>query len=372
MRKILLLNIIAIMAFSLSAETISKITIRGNKKITSDAVRGKLIEKEGSQFNEDLVKADIDNVFSLGYFDNVDVYQNTDNGLELIFDLKEKPIVSSIVFEGNSDVETDDLKKQVDIKPYTVLNITDVKKAKAKLVKYYEEKGFYLVSIKEDLRPAPKDAEAELQENYLELAFKISENSKIKVNKITILGNKNIPDEQLRPILETKEQGTFSWFSGSGNYRESIVDIDRERIGYYYTTKGFPHVQVFGPITHVTPDKKWIYLTYTVEEGEKYEFGDVSAKSDDVLFTDEELKEAMKIQEGDLYNSMMVREQIITYQNMYGDKGYAFTNVVPVPTYHEDTKKVDLVFEVDKGRQVYFGKFKITGNNKTRDKVIRR
>ncbi|MCX6113478.1 MAG: outer membrane protein assembly factor BamA, partial [Proteobacteria bacterium] len=371
MRKILFLIIIA-STFCLYSQTITKITIRGNKKITSDAVKAKLVEKEGAQFNEDFIRRDIDNIFSLGFFDNVDVYENTDNGCELIFEVKEKPIISSIVFEGNSEIDSDDLKKQIDIKSYTVLNISEIKKAKTKLLKYYEEKGFYLASIKEDIRSAPKDVEAETKEDYLELAFKISENSKIKVDKITILGNKNLPDEELRAIVETKEKGTFSWFSGSGNYRESIVDIDRERIGYYYTTKGFPHIQVFGPITQVTADKKWIYLTYTVEEGDKYDFGEMNVKTGDVIFSDEELKDAMKIQDGDLYNSTMVREQIITYQNMYGDKGYAFTNVVPVPTYHEDTKKVDILFEVDKGRKVYFGKFKIIGNDKTRDKVIRR
>lgn len=372
MRKTLLLIITVLSFTSLYSQTITKITVRGNKKITADAIKGKLTEKEGSLFNEDLVKSDIQNIFSLGYFDNVDVYKNEDNGFELIFEVKEKPIVSSIVFEGNSELDSDDLKKQIDIQPYTVLNVSEIKKAKVKLLKYYEEKGFYLASIKDDLRAAPQDVEAETKENYLELVFKVSENSKIKVDKVTILGNKNLPDEELKPIIETKEKGAFSWFSGSGNYRESIVDIDRERIGYYYTTKGFPHVQVFGPITHVTPDKKWIYLTYTVEEGDKFEFGDMSVKTGDVLFTDEELKEAMNIKTDEVYNSMRVREQIVTYQNMYGDKGYAFTNVVPVPTYHDDTKKVDLVFEVDKGRLVHFGKFKITGNNKTRDKIIRR
>jgi outer membrane protein insertion porin family len=372
MRKILLISLITAFTLPLYAQTITKITVRGNKKITADAIKGKLSEKEGGKFDEGLVERDIQSVFDLGYFDNVDVYKNTDSGFELIFEVKEKPIVSSIAFEGNSEIDSEDLQKQIDIKPYTVLNITEIKKTKTKLLKYYEEKGFYLASIKDELRTAPKDEEAETKEDYRELVFKISENSKIKVDKITILGNKSLLDEELRAIIETKEKSTFSWFSGSGNYRESIVDIDRERIGYFYTTRGFPHVQVFGPITHVTPDKKWIYLTYTVEEGQKYDFGEMTVKAGDVLFTDEELKEAMNIHEGDVYNSMKVREQIIIYQNMYGDKGYAFTNVVPVPTYNDETKKVEITFEIDKGRLVYFGKFKITGNNKTRDKVVRR
>jgi outer membrane protein insertion porin family len=353
---------------------VEKILIRGNKKITADAIKEKILQKESQPFNSDLLRGDIKKIYDLGYFETVDAYsdETSKDKINLIFEVKEKPLISSVVFEGNSDIDTDDLKKQVSIKPYTVLNVSDVKKAKLQLLKYYEEKGFYLASIKDELRDAPPDPDVESKEKNLELVFKISENAKIKVAKITILGNKNITDEEIKNIMESKEKGVFSWVSGSGSFRENIVDIDRERIAFYYTTKGYPHVQVSGPITSVTPDKKWIYLTYSVEEGDKYDFGDISFKTDDLLFTDEELREKLNIQKGSVYNSMQIRDQMVAYQDMYGDKGYAFTNVVPVPTYNEDTKTVDLVFEIDKGRLVYFGKFKISGNNKTRDKVIRR
>jgi len=371
---LIILSINIICVSSLFAEPVTKITIRGNKRITADAVKAKMIQKEGAEYREELVRQDIKNIYSLGYFDNIDAYKDVSSkGVELVYEVKEKPIVSSIVFEGNSEIESEDLKKQVTIKEYTVLDVAAIKKAKAQLLKYYEEKGYYLASIKDELRPAPKDPEAEEgKDTYLELVFKISENSKIKVDRITILGNKNISDEELKNIMETKEKGPFSFISESGNYRESIVDIDRERIGFYYTTKGYPHVQVTGPITHVTPDKKWIYLTYSVSEGEKYDFGEVSFKTDDVLFTEEELREELEIKPNTLYNSMQVRAQIVKYEDMYGDKGYAFTNVVPIPTYNEEKKTADLLFEIDKGRKVYFGKFKVSGNTKTRDKVIRR
>ena len=359
---------------SASAQTVEKIIIRGNKKITADAIKDKIIQKESQPFNEGLLKGDIKKIYDLGYFETIDAYRDdvSKGKINLVFEVKEKPIISNVVFEGNSDVESDDLKKQISIKPYTVLNVSEIKKAKIQLLKYYEEKGFYLASIKDELRDAPPDPDVETKEKNLELVFKISENSKIKVAKITLLGNKNLLDEEIKNIMESKEKGVFSWVSGSGNYRENIVDIDRERIAFYYTMKGYPHVQVSGPITSVTPDKKWIYLTYSIEEGDKYDFGDVTFKTDDLLFTDDELREHLNITKGSVYNSMQIRDQMIEYQDLYGDKGYAFTNVVPVPTYNEDTKTVDLVFEIDKGRLVYFGKFKISGNNKTRDKVIRR
>jgi outer membrane protein insertion porin family len=371
-RKLNIFFISLFFCFSIYSQTIDKINIRGNKKITSDAIKAKLLNKEGSKFDESLVRQDIDNVFKLGYFDEVEVYKDTESGFKLIIKVREKPTVSTISFEGNSSVDTDDLKKHISVQAYTVLNIAEIKRSTIQLMKYYEEKGFYLASVKEEIRPAPQDPDADLEEEFLEVVFKISENSKIKVDTITILGNKELHDNEIKNIMESKEKGVFSWISGSGNYRESIVDIDRERIAYYYTTRGFPHAQVYGPITHVTPDKKWIYLTYTVDEGAKYDFGEIKVKTTDPLFTDEELYDAMKIKTGDLYNSLQIRDQIIEYQNMYGNIGYAFTNVVPIPSYNEKEKTVDIVFDIDKGRKVHFGKIRITGNSKTREKVIRR
>ena len=375
MHKVLFCSIISFcLCGVLYSQTVTSIIVRGNKKISSEAVKAKLLQKQGASFNQSYVRQDIKNIFDLGYFDNVEVLRDdtSKNSLTLIYEVKEKPIVSSIIFEGNSDLESDDLTKHVTVKPYAVLSIAEVKRSKAQLLKYYEEKGFYLATVKEELRDAPPDPDSETGEKYIELVFKISENSKIRIDRIVFLGNKHIHDQELKAMMETKEKGPFSFMSGSGSYKENTVDIDRERIAFFYTTRGYPHAQVVGPITHVTPDKKWIYLTYTIDEGEKYNFGNVTFKTDDVLYSEEELAEKLVIKPDQLYNSMQVRQQIVDYQNMYGDKGYAFTNVVPVPTYNEDKKTVDFLFEIDKGRLVHFGKFKITGNNKTRDKVVRR
>lgn len=375
MRKLLFCLILnSFLCGVLYSQTVNSIIVRGNKKITTEAIKAKLNQKQGVALDASLVRKDIKNIFDLGYFDSVDVLKEdvSKNLVNVIYEVKEKPVVSSVKFEGNDDVDTEDLLKHLTVKPYTVLNISEIKKSKAQLLKYYEEKGFYLATIKEELREAPADPDSDIGEKYLELVFKISENSKIRVDKIVFLGNKSIHDDELKMIMETKEKGPFSFMSGSGSYKENAVDTDRERIAFYYTTKGYPHVQAVGPITHVTPDKKWIYLTYTIEEGEKYDFGTVSFKTDDVLFTEEELRDVLEIESGDTYNSMKVRQQIIDYQNLYGDKGYAFTNVVPIPSYDVESKKVDFLFEIDKGRLAHFGRFKITGNNKTREKVIRR
>ncbi|MFH1222711.1 MAG: POTRA domain-containing protein, partial [Pseudomonadota bacterium] len=153
-------------AANISKDKVTGITIRGNKKVTSDVVKSKMLQKEGSPYKEQFIRQDIKNIFSLGYFDNIDAYKDVaPNGVQLFYDVKEKPIISSIVFEGNSDIDKEDLEKQINIKTYTVVDIAAIKKARAALLKYYEEKGFFLASIKDELRPAPKDPEAETDDS---------------------------------------------------------------------------------------------------------------------------------------------------------------------------------------------------------------
>lgn len=355
------------------AINILKVEISGNKKVSNEAILDKLSNKVGSEFKEDIVREEIQKIFDLGFFDDVTVsYEEEKEGITLKYKLLEKPIVSSIVFKGNKDVEKDDLQKELTFKPYTVLNVEEIRKSKIKLLKFYEQKGYYLASIKEVLKSVPASKEAEDGEENLEITFNVAENSKITVEKISFIGNKEISDEELKNILIIKEKTPFSWFTGGGSFLESAVDSDKERLAYYYTTKGFPQVKVFGPITHITPDKKWIYLSYSVEEGDKYTLGKLNVSSNDAIFSEQELLDKLVIKDGDDYNSMEVRRQMVEYQNLYGDKGYAFTNVIPMMDFDEVSKAVNLNFKIDKGRKVYFGEINIVGNKKTRDKVIRR
>jgi len=355
----------------LLAQQINNIQITGNKKVSNDAIYDKLINKVGQELNNKVFRVEIQNIYDLGFFEEVAIYFNkSTNTLE--YKLKEKPIVTSIIFKGNNEISNEDLEKELTFKPYTVLNIDEIRRSKQKLLKFYEQKGYYLASIREELNEIDTKDDIEAGDTSFELIFNISENSKITVQKITFIGNKNISDNEIKEILMIKEKTPFSWMSGSGSYIESAVDADKERLAYFYTTKGYPAVKVAGPITFVSPDKKFIYLSYNIEEGSKYLFGNIEVNADDYIFTKEELDEKIVLKPGEIYNSMEIRRQMIEFQNLYGDKGYAFTNVIPLMNYNETDKTVDLVFKIDKGNLAYFNEINIVGNNKTRDKVIRR
>lgn len=352
---------------STASGVIRKIEIVGLKKIEKDAVLQKIKTAEGQNLDRNLISQDIQALFQMNYFTQVEVEREIKNeGLVVTYRFIEKPTVSEIVFEGNSDIKSEDLEAQTGLKNFEVINYTKIQTAIEKIEKHYEDKGFYLAKV-ESLVEDDKPNET------VRIKFKITENEKVKVKKITFVGNNQIKDSELKgdPRLFTKEAGFFSFISSSGSYKQEAFDNDLQVLKYLYWNKGFLQVKIDRPIVTVTPDKKSIYVTYFIEEGDQYNVGEVDF-SGDLLFPKSELYDAVKIKDNGVFSVEVMRKDIMELQAKYGDLGYAFTNVIPRYNFRDSDKKVDLVFEFEKGQKVYFGDISVTGNTKTRDKVIRR
>lgn len=346
---------------------INSIDIEGLRKIEKDAVIAKLISKVGEPYSAENVSLDIQTLFRMNYFVQIEVLKNTGaTGVDLTYKINEKPIVNEIIFEGNSDVKSDDLATQSGLKAFEVVNYDKVQEAAVKLQKYYEDKGFYLAKIKPEVEDVKKDESVRVK-------FVINENEKVKVKKITFVGNHKMSDNDLKndPRFFTKEAGYFSFISSSGSYKQEAIDNDIQVIRYVYWNKGYLQVKVDRPTITVTPDKKSIYITYFIEEGEQYSVGEVDFAGD-LLFPKSELYEASKIKDNGIFSVEVMRKDISELQAKYGDLGYAFANVIPRYNFREKERKVDLVYEFDKGQKVYFGEITVVGNTKTRDKVVRR
>jgi outer membrane protein insertion porin family len=179
--------------------------------------------------------------------------------------------------------------------------------------------------------------------------------------------------QSLKTIHEClrKKLDFFRFISSSGSYKQEAFDNDLQVLKYIYWNQGFLQVKIDRPIVTVTPDKKSIYVSYHIEEGDQYSVGEVDFAGD-LLFSKSELFESVKIKDSSIFSVEVMRKDITDLQAKYGDLGYAFTNVIPRYNFHEQDKKVDLVFEFEKGNKVYFGDITVTGNSKTRDKVLRR
>lgn len=354
-------------ASNTSIQKISKIEVLGLKKIEKEAVLQKITSAVGKNFDREQISKDIQTLFRMNFFVQVEVEKEaSSDGVVLIFNMVEKPTVSEIEFSGNAEIKSEDLETQSGLKAFEVVNFSKIQAAVQKIEKHYEDKGFYLVKVESSIE--------EVQANEtVKIKFNITENEKVKVKKITFIGNHQIKDSELKndPRMFTKEAGFFSFLSSSGSYKQEAFDNDLQVLKYIYWNQGFLQVKIDRPIVTVTPDKKSIYVSYHIEEGDQYSVGEVDFAGD-LLFSKSELFESVKIKDSSIFSVEVMRKDITDLQAKYGDLGYAFTNVIPRYNFHEQDKKVDLVFEFEKGNKVYFGDITVTGNSKTRDKVLRR
>ncbi len=352
-------------AKEISGLKVGKIEIKGNKKIESDAVLARLVSKTGEAYVSDRIRQDVDALFKSGYFYDVRV-DRTVNGqtADLVYTVVEKPSVVEINFAGNSEVETDDLREAAGLKAFEILNMNKIREATEKIQKLYEDKGYFLARI------SPR-IENVTEGESVKLTFDIQENDKVKVKRVTFLGNKSISDGRLKAAMQTQEGGFFSFVSGSGAYKQDAFDRDVQLIQYMYFNEGYVQIRVDRPQVYVTPDKKGIYVTIRVEEGDRFKVGTVDFAGD-LLFDRDDLFGSVDIDGSGWYAHETLLKDLRTLQAKYGDLGYAYANIIPRTRIRDKDKEVDITFEIDKGNKVYFGRINVVGNSKTRDKVVRR
>lgn len=352
-------------AKTVAIQNISAIEITGQKKIEKEAILARLKSKIDEKYSEENVAEDIKILFKMGFFVQIEVSKSEQDGkLVLEYHMIEKPTIAEITFEGNEDQKAEDLEEHLTLKQYEILNYDKIKESVLKLEKFYEDKGFYLVKIEPVVTEVKKD-------ETVSLKFVITENDKVKVKKITFIGNKNLKENFLKDRLLTQEAGFFTGLSSSGSFKQEAFERDLQILKFKYWNLGYLQVKIDRPLVSVTPDKKSIYITYYIEEGEQYSVGEVDFTGD-VIFEKSELLDVVKIKDNGIFSVEVMQADILNLQAKYGDLGYAFANVIPRYGFDDKERKVNLVFEFEKGNKVYFGEINVVNNSKTRDKVVRR
>lgn len=343
---------------------VDEIQVVGTKKVEPEAIIQKVSLKKGEMATNYSIRQAIKNIYDLKYFEVVEAKHLKEKGKDILqFFVKEKPIISKISFQGNDEVSAEDLKEQIKTREYNILDVTAIKADVTTIQEYYEEKGYYLANI---------DYEVQKNESGgVDLTFSVKEFDKVRVKRIMFLGNKEIPDEELKGFMQTREESLFSPLSGSGNFKEFNFKTDVERLKYLYKTRGFLQVNIGNPSITVSEDKKWIFITIKVNEGPKFTVNNVFYNGE-LLFTENEMREKTQLKSEDTYSEETLRQDIQALTEMYQDKGYAFANVLRTLQIVPGENKVDIYYSFEKGEIAYFGKIIIKGNTKTRDKVIRR
>ena len=343
---------------------INKVRIKGNKIITKTAIQNKLKTKAGQRLKKAIIIEDVKNLFDTGYFSNIEVsaLRTPKRKLIILFQLEEKQRISSISYKGGGALSKKKLKELSKLKAYEFLDIQKLKTAVSNIQKGYEEKGYFLTQVSYKLKENKKD-------RTTKVIINIKESGKALIKKIDFVGNKNISAKKIKSFFANKEKGVLSWITGSGIYKEEHLKRDSQVIRHLYLEEGFLEVKVSEPVVTLSPNKDGIYISYTVEEGPRFSVGQMDFAGD-LILSKVELRKDLPLEAGDKFVYSRLQNSLRMIQTKYGDKGYAFANVIPRFAPEENT--VHILFEIQKGEKVHIHRIHITGNHITVDKVIRR
>ncbi len=348
-----------------SESRIQQIEIEGNRHIERQAIVGKLSIKVGDQFSNEQVRQQIQEIYSMGFFEEVDVStQLATDGVLVAFRVKEKPFTVEVVYDGNDELSDEKLAEKNTIRNQTFLDQEQVKVSVEHFRKLYQEKGYFHSQIIPiiDL----------IEEGQARLTYYIEEGQQAYIKTIEFEGRNVVKEKELSKLMANQE---YSWpwsiFSDSGVLRRDEVPNDVERIKEVYMNKGYLDIQVGMPRIDLDETKEWFTLVFPIVEGEPYILSQIQYKGNS-LFSEEELREGLDIQSGDVFQRAKIRDEITRLTDLYGSQGYAFTEVNPSIEPDPITRSAQIIFVIDEGEMVRIKDIRITGNNKTRDNVIRR
>jgi outer membrane protein insertion porin family len=341
-----------------------RVHFRGNRKVEDDALRVNLKTTAGMVLSKDLLQEDVRTLWRLGYFEDVQVETaEAEGGLVVTFVLKEKPAIRKIYVSGHDEIGLTKINEVLDLKKEQVLDLAKVKKNVEKIRELYLQRGFYMAEVEYELR---RDSPGQV-----DVYFRVRENSKVEIRRVNFTGNRNVTDAELRGVMLTQPGDLFSALTSSGTYREDVFQRDIMLIQSHYFDRGYINVKVGDPRMELSPDRRSMYITLSIEEGLQYRIGTLDVKGE-LLDSRETYLNHLQAKPGEVFNRTLVAQDVQNIAEMYKDKGYAYVNSTPETRVDDKQRIVDLSFDIQKGPLVNFERINIRGNTKTRDKVIRR
>jgi outer membrane protein insertion porin family len=350
---------------------ILSIEVAGNRRATENDVKTYLKERVGAVFSAATLTDDVRELYASGFFDDIQVdLDRRDEGVRLRFLVRERPAVTTVTFQGNQEIDEDDLKEGIEVKESTVLSPPAIRRSIQKIRDLYAEKGYFLAEVESSITP--------VREGEVEVKFTIHEHDQVSVRRITFIGNEHISTEELRAVMFTGNPGFFAFGSG-GPFRQDAFERDVSVISALYYDRGFLQVTISTPRIMLTPDRTGIEVSITIEEGPRYRIRQLrvyergpDGREVEPIDGRRNLRMMVRAKSGDWFNRAQLLEDLQAVRTLYRDHGYANVDATPQTNLDAESHEVDVVVPVERGPLVHFERIEIRGNSKTRDKVIRR
>lgn len=352
-------------ALNLQGRAIERVQFRGNRKVEDDAIRVQLLSKPGTLLDAAKLREDLRQMWKMGFFADIDVEAEIapTGGVTLTFAVKEKPAIRKVLVAGQSELGMDKINEVIDLELDAIVDISKVKKNREKIADLYVQKGFYLATVDYEIKP--------VNEAEVDVVFKVDEKAKVKIRDIQFIGNNQISDDELRGSISTRRQDSLSFLNESGTFSQEAFERDLLLVSAHYWDRGYANVKVGVPQLRLSRDKQYMYLSIPVDEGPVFTIGTINFKGD-LIGTAEKNLARIGIRPNMRFSRTRIAEDRERLSNFYQDQGYAYANVLPLTKVDLPNRKINLTFEVARGKRAYFERINIRGNSKTRDKVIRR
>ena len=341
--------------------TVSSIRIEGTERIEPATVRSYLKIEPGKPFDADLLDQSLKELFKTGLFADVVLRRESDT---LVVKVVENPIINRIAFEGNKHLKEDQLSAELQLRPRVVYTRTRVQNDVQRIIDLYRRNGRFAATVEPKI--------IKLDQNRVDLVFEIDEGARTEVRRINFVGNEKFSRGALQEIIQTKESHWYRFLSNDDNYDPDRLNYDKDLLRRYYLSQGYADFRIVSAVAELTPEKDAFYITFTLDEGERYQFGKIDLTTNLKGLDPEQLRSVIDFDPGDWYDATLVEDTITKLTNALGQMQVPFVDVRPRITRNRDGKTIDITFELNEGPRTYVERIDITGNVRTLDRVIRR
>ncbi len=350
-------------AYAVEPFVVKDIRVEGAQRTDVGTVFSYLPVKVGETFNDAKATQALKALFATGFFKDVKIEAQGD---VLVVIVEERPAIASIDFTGIKEFDKDTLKKalrDLGISETAIFDRALLDRAEQELKRQYLTRGKYAAVVKATVTP--------LERNRVSITFNVDEGDTAKIRQINITGNKLFTTKELTGTFSLSTPGWLTWYTKSDQYSKQKLTADLETLRSYYLNRGYLEFNVESTQVSITPDKRDIYITINITEGEQYKVSNIKLAGQ-LLLPEDEMRRYVSLKDGDVYSAARMTESTKRIQERLGAIGYAFANANAQPDINRDKHEVAFTIYVDPGRRAYVRNITITGNTKTRDEVVRR
>jgi len=342
-------------------DKITAIAVEGAARVEAETVRSYLLVREGDAFDPLRMDRSLKSLFSTGLFADVTLRRE---GNTLVVVVAENPVINRIAFEGNKRIKDEALSSEVALKSRVIYTRSKVQGDVNRVQTLYQKSGRFAVSVEPKI--------IQLPQNRVDLVFEIDEGTLTEVQNIRFIGNRVFDDGDLQKIVRTRETRWYRFLSTDDTYDPDRITFDGELLRRFYLKNGYADFKVLSAIAELTPDRNQFFITFTIEEGPRYKFGDVTIKADLRDLKVEDIKNTVKLANGAWYDASAVDTAVENLTDAVGNLGYAFVNVRPNVQRNTTTGEIAIDFEIEEGPRVFVERINVNGNVRTLDEVVRR